>query len=553
MRKHRVFGVGLLCTGLLLFCSTAGAQPGVPGSPPPVQPEAPQDPLGRSTPRGTVLGFLLAAREEHNETAAQYLNTRLRGQDAMDLAHQLYSVMDRRLPAGLRIMQLSDRPEGQSQFLTKQDQNLIGTISSEGGDVDIVVERVDRGKDGRIWLFSRNTLSAVPRLYKEGDAIAIEDVIPKFLVETRIARIPLFQWLAVLAGMPLLYLFTVLLNRLLSSLVGHVRRRRRRDTTLPNPEFLPTPVRLLMMALIIRWILASVTIPILARAFWSSTVAVITIAATVWMLILLNGVGEDFLRRRLQPLHGEAGAAVLRIGRRAIDAIFLFAGILAGLRYFGVNLTAAIAGLGVGGIAIALAAQKTLENVIAGISLVFDRTVRVGEHVKVGDTDGLVDRVGLRSTRIRTLDRTVVSIPNGQLANVSLEDISMRDKFWFHHTLSLRHETSVSMMREILKRVESLLAQDPRVESGSIRVRFLGFGASSLNVEIFSYVLASSWSSFLEAQQDLLLDVMEIVQAAGTRLAYPSQTLYLAGSNAPSGAAPLHPATDPSAHLQDVR
>jgi len=200
-----------------------------------------------------------------------------------------------------------------------------------------------------------------------------------------------------------------------------------------------------------------------------------------------------------------------------------------------------------------LAAQKTLENVIAGISLVFDRTVRVGEHVKVGDTDGLVDRVGLRSTRIRTLDRTVVSIPNGQLANVSLEDISMRDKFWFHHTLSLRHETSVSMMREILKRVESLLAQDPRVESGSIRVRFLGFGASSLNVEIFSYVLASSWSSFLEAQQDLLLDVMEIVQAAGTRLAYPSQTLYLAGSNAPSGAAPLHPATDPSAHLQDVR
>ena len=550
MRNQRAFGVGLLFAGLTLFCYTASAQPGAPGSPPvPAQPEAPPDALGRTTPRGTALGFLLAAHKGDDEAAAQYLNTRLRGNAAADLAHQLSLVLDRRLPAGLGHAQLSDRPEGSSPYLNRPDQNLIGTISSDGGDVDIVVERVDRGKGGMLWLFSSKTLSAVPRLYEETDAIAIEDVIPKFLVQTRIAQIPLFQWLAVFVGMPLLYLFATLLNRLLSPLVGHVLRRVRKRDALPNPEFLPVPVRLLFVALMIRWALSSVSLPLLAREFWSRTAGVITIAACVWMLVLLNGVAAGLLRRRLERVP----ITILRLGQRAIDAVLIFAGILIGFRYFGVNITAAVAGLGVGGIAIALAAQKTLENVIGGISIVMDRAVRVGELVKVGDQRGFVEHIGLRSTRVRTFDRTVVSIPNGQLANVHVENISIRDKFWLHHTLSLRRETLALMMREILDRVESLLTQDPRVESGSVRVRFLGFGPSSLDVEIFAYVLAIDWSRFLEAQQDLLLDVMEIVQAAGTGLAYPSQTLYLNRSNAPGGDAPQDTTTDPNAHLQNSR
>ena len=409
-------------------------------------------------------------------------------------------------------------------------------------------------EEGLLWLFSSNTLSAIPRLYEESEAIAIEDVIPEFLAQKRIAQIPLFEWLAVLVGLPLLYLFTALLNRLLSPLAGYVRRRVRKRETLPDPEFLPIPVRLILMALVIRWASSIVALPLLARTFWSRTTGVITIAGCVWILILLNGVCEDFLRRRLDRLNrGEAAASILRLGRRAIDSIFLFAGILVGFRYFGVNLTAALAGLGVGGIAIALAAQKTLENVIGGISVVVDRAVRVGDLVNAGDNFGFVERIGLRSTRIRTLGRTLVTIPNGQLANVSLENMSSRDKFWCRHKLSLRYETSVSTMRKILDRVESLLTQDRRVESSSIRVRFLGFGTSSLDVEIFAYVLARDWNSFLEIQQELLLQVMEIVHAAGTRLAYPSQTLYLARSNAAHGDVPLSATTDPSAQLQDFR
>jgi MscS family membrane protein len=527
MINHRKFGGGLLSASFVLFCATACAQPG--SSSVAAQPEAPQDVLGRTTPRGTVLGFLLAARKADNEIAARYLNTDLKGESAALLAHKLYVVLNRRLAVELR--QLSDRPEGSSPLLTNLDEDLIGTIASDGGNVDIVVERVDRGKGRFLWLFSPKTLDAVPTLFEEVDAIPIDSFIPEFLLETRIAGMALFGWLALLVGLPAFYVFAALLNRLLSYLAGSVRRRVHRNADLSNPEILPRAVRLLILALAIRWAMSKAALPLLMRVFWSSTATVITIAAWVWMLILLNGVAESFLQRRLVRLNQGGATSILRLGRRTVDVLLLFVGILVGLHHFGVNLTAVLAGLGVGGVAIALGAQKTLENVIGGISVIFDRSVGVGDFVKVADKEGFVEHIGLRSTRLRTLDRTLVSIPNGQLASVSLEDISIRDKFWLHHTLRLRSDTSAPMMRAILKGVQTHLEQHARVEPGSVRVRFLGFGTSSLDVEISAYVLSSDWSQFLEIQQDLLLDVMEIVQAAGAGIAYPSQTLFLARSN----------------------
>jgi len=254
------------------------------------------------------------------------------------------------------------------------------------------------------------------------------------------------------------------------------------------------------------------------------------IAACVWMLILINEVAEGFLRRRLVSRNQTGATSILRLSRRAIDFVVAFAGVVTGLYIVGANLTATLAGLGVGGIAIALAAQKTLENVIGGISVIFDKTVQVGDLVKVGENSGNVEEIGLRSTRIRTNQRTVLSIPNGQLSNVSLENISVRDKFWFHHILSIRRQTSAATMRAILGGVNTLLTEHPSVESLSVRVRFLGFGTSSLDIEVYAYVAASDFSHFLQTQQELLLEVMEIVEAAGTQLAYPSQTLYLARS-----------------------
>lgn len=519
-------GFRFLLVNCLVVAAAWAQQPAVPGpNAAAATPQAPQDVLGRNTPRGTVVGFLVAARKGQDEIAAQYLNTRLRGKAAADLARQLDVVLNTRLPA--RLNELSDRPEG-SRLLLAPDQDLVGTISGGGGKVDIVLERVDREKTGPIWLFSRKTLDAVPDLFEEINVVPVETLLPAFLVDIRIAQIPLFEWLALLVVLPLLYLLSGLLNRLLGSWAGTLRRRLRRQANLPNPVPLPRPVRLLMLVLIIRWTLSKVSLPLLARQVWSSAATMIAIAAFVWAFILFTDWVENYLHVRAErPIQGGA-ASIWHLALRMIDLLAIFVGMLVALHHFGVNLTAALAGLGVGGIAIALAAQKTLENVIGGISLILDGAVRQGDLLKQGGTEGLVEDMGLRSTRIRTFDRSVVSIPNGQLANVNIENLSIRDKFWFHPMLSLRYETTAAMMRSIVQGVDDLLTHHAAVERSSARVRFLRFGASSLDVEIFSYVLARDWVHFLEIQQELLLRIMEIVQAAGARMAFQSHMMYLA-------------------------
>jgi MscS family membrane protein len=219
--------------------------------------------------------------------------------------------------------------------------------------------------------------------------------------------------------------------------------------------------------------------------------------------------------------------ALLRLARRVADVLVICAGGIAALAYLGIDATAALAGLGIGGIAVALAAQKTLENVIGGFSLVFDKAVRVGDFLKLGETLGTVDRVGLRSTRIRTLDRTILSVPNGQIATANIETFTDRDKFWFRHIIGVRYGTTPAQMRQIVTRVRELLLGRTGVEIDSVRARFFRVAPSSLDIEIVSYVFAADWPAFLEIQEELLLRIMEIVEEAGTTMAFPSQSVYL--------------------------
>jgi len=510
---------------IVVFCPLAWTQVAPPkATPAEVKPEPPPaDTLGRSSPRGAVLGFLAAARKGNAAIAALYLNTPLRGSDAEALAHQLAEVLDRRLPA--RLNQLSDKPEGSLPDPLKPDEDLVGTISTAKGDLDIVVERVDRGKAGKVWLFSRNTLQSIPAVFEELGAPAVESILPEFLVKTRFATIPLFEWLAVLC-VPSLYILTGLLGRLIGWAVGPRWRYLFRNTGTTNLQPLPPPFRLLLVALSIYWLTSRVGLSLLARQFWATAIFILVITGCTWLLMLLNRWGEGYIVARRPSMSGSA--AVLRLARRVLNGLLFFAGVLFALHHFGVNLTAALAGLGVGGIAVALAAQKTLENVIAGISLIADQAVHVGDALKLGDIVGTVEDVGLRSTRIRTMDRTVVSVPNGQIANMSLETLSARDKFWFHPLVGLRYETSPAQLRSIVIGIRELLTLHTKLDSLSVRVNFLRLSASSIEVEIFAYVFAIDWVDFLQIQQELLLSVMDIIKQAGAEIAFPSQTMYLA-------------------------
>ena len=509
----------MLLLSLSVWGQTAARDLSVGGT----QPEPPKDQLGRTTPRGTVLGFLIASRKNSYDVAAQYLNTRLKGRAAEKLARQLSVVLDRYLPPTLN--QLSNQPQGSASNPVKPNEEIVGTISRVDGNLDILVERVDRGKAGSLWLFAPKTLKAIPDLYDEIDFVPVESVLPDFLVSTRIFGIPLFELLAVIVGMPVFYLAISLVSWLLSPLVGLVLRRVSRNRSLRNPTAIPKPIRLLLLALIIRWLLSTVGLPLLARQVWSGIASTLTTASIIWLLILLIGYGERLIVRYLHAHKRKEATAMLRLGRRVVDVLILLGGLIQILWHFGMNPTAALAGLGIGGIAVALAAQKTLENVIGGISLIFDQVIRVGDIIRLGDTIATVDEIGLRSTRFRTLDRTMLSMPNGQLAAINVDNLSARDKFWLHPIIRLDYRTTFSQVQAVLEGIHALLERSYFVESKSFHVRLLRFGPGSLELEVFAYLAARDWGHFLELQEAILLSIMECVEATGTKMAAPLQAV----------------------------
>jgi MscS family membrane protein len=185
-----------------------------------------------------------------------------------------------------------------------------------------------------------------------------------------------------------------------------------------------------------------------------------------------------------------------------------------------------LAGLGVGGLALALAAQPTIENLIAALMLHADRPVRVGEFCRFGDTLGVVEAIGMRSTRLRTLDHTVLSVPNAEFSKGRVENYSARRKIWYHPRVRLRYETTPDQVRYILVEVRKLLYAHPRVLPDPARIRFVSFGEYSLDLDVFAYVDTKDYGEYLEIAEDLNLRIMDVIKAAGTELAIPATLEY---------------------------
>jgi MscS family membrane protein len=254
---------------------------------------------------------------------------------------------------------------------------------------------------------------------------------------------------------------------------------------------------------------------------------VIAFTAGGWLIALvLTLIGETIIRtQRLRQ--GAINSQLIRICFRLLTIVVLLYLAIAAAEAFGVPVAPLIASLGVGGLAIALAVRPTLENILGGFTLFADKPVRVGDFCLYGDKRGTVEEIGLRSTRIRSLERTVVTVPNAEFSQMQIENFTRRDYMLFRTTLGLRYETTPEQLRYVLARLRELLIAHPMVSPDPARVRFAGFGAYSLDVEIFAYVLSADYNAYMGVLEDLNLRIMDLVEEAGTGFAFPSQTTYL--------------------------
>lgn len=242
------------------------------------------------------------------------------------------------------------------------------------------------------------------------------------------------------------------------------------------------------------------------------------VIALAWLTVRAVDLGSDLLVRRTHVLaHHDMSRALLPLARRVAKIAIAAIAVVALLGSLGYSVTGLVAGLGITGIAVALAAQKTFENVLGAFALGIDQPLREGDLVKVDQTIGTVERIGLRSTRLRTADRTVVAYPNGKLADAVIERFSGRDRMRFHVQLRLGLATTGAQLRDIRDRIDALLAQHPARACDPPSVH-IAPGDAWFGLEAMAWFDAPDWSAFQTLRDQLLLACLDLIAEAGAAL-----------------------------------
>lgn len=481
----------------------------------------------RATPRDALLGYLEACRDGNFARAAEFLDlsgvpSDERAERGPQLARKLKVVLDQKL--WVDVDAVSDEPSGDLED-GMEERDVIGVIETATGRAEVALDRLD-GENGPEWHIARSTVSRTEALYDEFGLGRLGEVLPPVLF-SNVGDLQLWQ----LLGLVLLVLVALALAWAAARVTERIALRMvARTETGFDDRLLEAVTGPLTAALLVIffWLGSfSLRLAVPVQNVIGSLAEVAVLLAVTWVAIRLIDVAAHAFEERLTERGETTALTIIPIGRRISKVFLVVIATLSGLQNFGYNVVGLIAGLGVVGLAVAFAAQKTIENFFGALSLLGDRPVRRGDFCRYGDKVGTVEDIGLRSTRIRSLDRTLVTIPNAEFSTIQLENFAARDRIRFFAMLGLRYETTADQMRHVLVKLKELLVGHPRVTPDPARIRLVGFGAYSLDLELFCYIDTSDWAEFLAIREDLMLRIMDVIEASGTGFAFPSQTLYL--------------------------
>jgi MscS family membrane protein len=492
-------------------------------TPAPVASAGPVDDYDRGVPRTSVEGFRDAAEKGDWKRAAEYLDLRklpgdMDASQGPELARDLTIVLDRAL--WIDLATLSSNPKGHPDDGLPAYRDRAGVIETPEGKIEVLLQRVPRGDGVLIWKFSNRTVGQIPTLYQHHGYGPLTERLLGVLPEFRLLGFESWQWVTLIC----LGVGSYLLAWLVTAIGGRLIRGRGALVSERIARLVTGPIRLLLLLILMRSGVDLLAPSLGFRAVLRAQTLLILVS--VWVVIRGSDLLFDHLSRRME--RREHGSSVfVRPLRTATRIVVVLTAVVVWLDNVGFSVTTLLAGLGIGGLAIALAAQKSLEDLFAAITLYSGRVVRVGDFCRFGDTLGTVEEIGLRWTRVRKLDHTLLSLPNSEFARQPLENFAMREKIWFHPRLQLRYETTPEQLRYILVEVRRLFYAHPKVLADPARIRFVGFGDYSLDLDVFAYVDSRDYGEYLEIAEDLNLQIMDIVARAGSAIAVPSQTAYL--------------------------
>jgi MscS family membrane protein len=495
------------------------------------QQAAPADPLGRDTPRGCILGFIKAAQENDSSFAIQYFepfNAKKRSSrsEQQELTLQLLTILNQKFAGTLNFA--SRDPQGRLDDGLPPEQEKVNSTLGTGEAFPILLVRVEDEQGRKLWYFSQSTLDRVPVVFDTLTFPDMEKHIPDYLVERRLLSMPYWQWIAILLFIPLALFGARLLTKAVELAIHYSRKTRHLPTLPVEPLKRVGPLTFVLAILIHYMLVGYIGSSLLYRVYYREIILILLATAVCWLLTRITAAISLRIGTSLSSRGMYAERSIVSLFRRFVEVTIFVLILLIVLHALGVDVSAALAGVGIGTLALGLGAQKTFENIFGGVSVLFDKVIRVGDICKVNGQMGVVEDIGLRSTRFRTLERTMLSVPNGTMATAVLENLRFRDKFLFQQAIRLRYELSTEHVRFVLQEINRILRDSPKVEESSSRVRLLRFGEYALEIEIYCYILEGLYEEYLATQEGLLLTIMDVLEKAGAVVALPTQTMFVA-------------------------
>jgi MscS family membrane protein len=520
--------VALVLTMLVGTTHLARAQTVRPASPLAASTSAPEraaDEEAVDSPRASMRSFLDLCDRGRYDEAARYIDVP-RGAEkrAAELARKLHEVLQERLWVDPE--RLSPLAHGKADDALPAGTEVLGKIVDAKGhplSIRIVRHEPRSAEDEPRWIFAQGTVVGIEAVHASLRGRWVRDHLPAPLLVQGPKALYYWQWLAI----PVLALACVALGRLLTSLSDALARQ----LTSKWPWSARLLLRLrrpvtMAWALALFWALAPrLALALRAEDFVERVLSALGYLAFFWALVRAVAVAGDEIAEAQWAAARPNMRSITGVGVRLGKVVVLALALMVTLSELGYPVTTVVAGLGIGGVALALAAQKTVENLFGSVSILADQPFGVGDLIRVDGVEGWVETIGVRSTRLRTLERTLVILPNGKLADMRVESLGARDRIRFSTRLSLRRDTAPAQVEALVKALREDLRAHPKVRKEDVFVRMTGIGESSFDVDVAAPVETVELAEFSRVREELLLLCIRGVEGAGVSLAVPAREL----------------------------
>ncbi|MDO5652473.1 MAG: mechanosensitive ion channel family protein, partial [Moraxella sp.] len=523
------FGVLWLACGVLTCAMAAGISLNTGNTTASDTPAKPvmTDTYGRSTPRGTVQGFLAAIAADDKGLAANFLDDSFRQSTKTpndELVDNFKSVLD----IGGRLhgdLQLSDSPDGNLTDNLPSEREKVGTIKINNETIDVELVRKTDRKGNQYWQFAKETLDTLNDLPKTQHSQSLAQRLGVSQFSGRaLGNTDVGDMLALMILLAASLFICFIIVRTLFECGKWLYPKVRGKAFGITPKVI-MPLTLVIVSLLLSEIMLRFGVPVTLRTPMDKIKEVVAWLATAWLMLrLIDALFNRAEARSLRKNRPEQ-VSMLSLLRKVAKAVMLIVAVIVVFGNLGFDLTTGIAALGVGGLALAFGAQKTIENLIGSVVVVADRPVHVGDYCRFGAMEGTVIDIGIRSSRIRTLERTVLTVPNGEFSAMQIENYATRDMFRFFQHLYLKRSANVEELGRLVRGIQTFISEHDYVNSEWTQVRISELRQDCYVVEMRCYIDADNVREFYTKQSELILDILTQVAMYDVEHALPSSEI----------------------------